>query len=198
MVYRRVTTIKSASSFSADYDWADISDSGSRTLHSEFNIPGEPGFGITTNMIGQEKLDSLATVRARLGITPVERGLIYATGGLAFGHASSSIAVSQIETGPTCPGGITFTPSSGSASGIRTGWTAGVGGEWAAWTGPWGAVTFKLEYLHADFDSKQYFNPPVAIPTGTIVTRDMKLRDDMVRVGMNVLFNWGGPVIAKY
>ena len=39
---------------------------------------------------------------------------------------------------------------------------------------------------------------PVAIPTGTIVTRDMKLRDDMVRVGMNVLFNWGGPVIAKY
>lgn len=67
-----------------------------------------------------------------------------------------------------------------------------------ATTGPWGALTLKLEYLHADFDSKQYVNPPVTILGLTVVTRDVRLRDDMVRAGMNLKFNWGGPVVAKY
>jgi outer membrane immunogenic protein len=30
------------------------------------------------------------------------------------------------------------------------------------------------------------------------VTRDVKLSDDMVRAGMNVKFNWDGPVVARY
>ena len=79
----------------------------------------------------------------------------------------------------------------------RTGWVAGVGGERAAWTGPWGALTLKLEYLHADFGGLQYINPPVVNPGGTIVTRNVKLTD-MVRVGANWKFNWGGPVVARY
>jgi len=82
----------------------------------------------------------------------------------------------------------------------RVGWAAGVGGEWAAWTGPWGALTFKLEYLHADFGGKLYINPPIAVAGGSIATRDVRLTDDMVRVGMNLKFDWGWerPVVARY
>ncbi len=63
-------------------------------------------------------------------------------------------------------------------------------------------VTLKLEYLHAGFESKQYFNPPLPIAGGTVATRDTKLSDDMVRAGVNVKFNWGTPpsgsVVARY
>jgi outer membrane immunogenic protein len=62
-------------------------------------------------------------------------------------------------------------------------------------------VTFKLEYLHADFGGQLYINPSVVtVAGGTVVTRDVRLTDDMVRVGMNLKFDWGwqSPVVAKY
>jgi outer membrane immunogenic protein len=112
--------------------------------------------------------------------------LLYGTGGAAF--AGTDVVVSN--------------PAFGSISDSqsRIGWIVGGGGEWAAWTGPWGALTFKLEYLHADFGGELYVNPPITVATGTIATRDVRLTDDMVRVGMNLKFNWGweSPVVAKY
>jgi outer membrane immunogenic protein len=81
----------------------------------------------------------------------------------------------------------------------RIGWTAGAGAEWAAWLDVWGALTLKIEYLHADFDSQRYINPPYITPVGTtVVSRDVKLTDDMVRVGVNWKFNWGSPIVARY
>jgi outer membrane immunogenic protein len=126
------------------------------------------------------------TLRGRLGMN-FDRVLLYGTGGAAF--AGTDVVVSN--------------PAFGSISDSRsrTGWVAGVGGEWAAWTGPWGAVTFKLEYLHADFGGQLYINPSVVtVAGGTVVTRDVRLTDDMVRVGMNLKFDWGwqSPVVAKY
>jgi outer membrane immunogenic protein len=56
----------------------------------------------------------------------------------------------------------------------------------------WGSLTFKFEYLHADFGTATYFNPPVITPNGIVVTRDAKLTDDIVRAGMNWKFNWWG------
>ncbi len=56
-----------------------------------------------------------------------------------------------------------------------------------------GGLTFKLEYLHADFGGGQFISPPVVTTAGTIAaTRDVKLTSDMVRVGMNCLLNFGG------
>jgi outer membrane immunogenic protein len=123
------------------------------------------------------------TLRGRFGYG-FDRFMIYGTAGAAF--AGTDVTVSGPALG-------TFTNSQN-----RTGWTAGVGGEWAALVESWGAVTFKVEYLHADFGTKQYFNPPVAVGNATVVTRDVKLTDDMVRAGVNVKFNWGGPIISKY
>jgi len=111
--------------------------------------------------------------------------MVYGTAGVAF--AGTEVRVSN----PALFGTVVDSKD-------RTGWVVGAGGEWAAWSGPWGDVTFKLEYLHAGFESKQYFVPLVTIGGATIVTRDTYLSDDMVRAGMNVKFNWGGPVVARY
>ena len=140
-------------------------------------------FDPTTTSSTREKW--LETLRGRFGYTPIERFMIYITGGAAW--AGTDVVVSNPAFG-------SFTNSK-----TRSGWIAGVGGEWAAWSGPWGDLTFKLEWLHADFDAKNYFDPPVGVVTGaTIVTRSVKLSDDMVRFGANVKFNWGGPVVARY
>ena len=180
----------------ADYDWADISDSGSRTLHSEFNIPGEPGFGVTTSMTARERLESLGTVRARLGFTPITSVLLYGTGGFAFGRASSDISVSQVETGPTpC---ITFSPSSGSRSSTLTGWTAGGGGEWAFAPN----LSVKAEYLHYDLGTMNYsanqiadISCPTSNPASTKfasvnLAPSAEFKGDLVRMGLN--FKLGG------
>jgi outer membrane immunogenic protein len=78
----------------------------------------------------------------------------------------------------------------------------GAGGEYAVWTDAFADVTVKPEYLHAGFESKQYFSPPFPIAGGAIATRDTKLSDDMVRAGLNVKFNWGTPprgsVVARH
>lgn len=140
-----------------------------------------PPFNTTTTSETREKW--IDTFRGRFGYA-IDRFMIYGTAGVAF--AGTEVRVSNPAFGTVVD------------SKDRTGWVVGVGGEWAAWSAPWGDVTFKLEYLHAGFESKQYVVPPVTLGGLTIVTRDTYLSDDMVRAGVNVKFNWGGPVVARY
>jgi outer membrane immunogenic protein len=123
----------------------------------------------TTNRVSEKWLD---TLRGRVGIT-WDRALFYGTGGAAFASQSDNI----------CNAGVCIADTK-----TRTGWAAGAGIEYAAWEN----VSLKLEYLHADFGSKNYIEPP----QGNIVTRSIRLSDDMVRAGLNWRFT--GPVIAKY
>jgi outer membrane immunogenic protein len=156
-----------------DYSWTN-------KKGSAFDVPP---FDVTaTNGVRERWID---TLRGRFGYVPWDRLMLYATGGVAFAGAQATI---------TSPAIGTLTDSSQT----RIGWTVGAGAEWAAWVDTWGALTFKIEYLHADFDSKRYFNPPFAFNGVTIVSRDLKLTDDMVRVGANWKFNWGSPVVARY
>jgi outer membrane immunogenic protein len=116
------------------------------------------------------------TLRGRAGFA-WDRFFLYGTGGVAWAGTEVNVVNAAI-------------PVSVTDSQTRTGWVVGVGGEWAAWTGPWGALTFKLEYLHADFGTGQYINPPVvSVPAFNIVTRDVRLTDDMVRAGLNLKFD---------
>src|SRR5262249_8471114 len=105
-----------------------------------------------------------------VGFTPVERWLVYATGGFAAADVEATIA--------TAAGGNfaeTQTP---------TGWAGGVGVETALW-GDWAA---KLEYLHVEFSSQQYF-PPSPAPAAAINSRsDVPLTDEIVRGGLNFHF----------
>jgi outer membrane immunogenic protein len=121
------------------------------------------------------------TLRGRVGYA-FDHFLVYGTAGAAF--AGTNVTV-------TNPAGTV------SDSRPRIGLAMGIGSEWAAWTGSWGAVSFRLEYLHTDFGSKQYVNPPVTVGGFTVLTRDVKLTDDIVRASVNVRFNWGDTVIAK-
>jgi outer membrane immunogenic protein len=156
-----------------DYSWTNKSGSAA-------GLP--PTFAATTLSTTREKW--IDTLRGRVGFA-WDRFLVYGTAGAAFAGTSVSVAD---------PAFGTLTNSQN-----RTGWTAGVGGEWAVLADTWGAVSLKLEYLHADFGTKQYFNPSVVTAAGTtVVTRDVKLSDDMIRGGVNVKFNWDGPSVPHY
>jgi outer membrane immunogenic protein len=134
-------------------------------------------FNLTTvNTLKERWFD---TVRGRIGYA-WDRVLVYATAGGAF--AGTNLRVTDI------------LGNSAFDSQTRSGWTAGVGIEYA-FLDNW---SVKLEYLHADFGSKTYINPAQVINGATFNTRSISLTDDLVRVGINYRFGWGGPVVAKY
>jgi outer membrane immunogenic protein len=135
-----------------------------------------------TSIVSTTRENWIDTLRGRVGYA-VDHFLFYGTAGVAF--AGTTVGV-------TVPGVGTFSDSR-----PRTGLAMGLGGEWAAWTQSWGTVSFKLEYLHTDFGSKQFINPPVTGPGFTVLSRDVKLTDDILSAGVNVRFNWGGTVISK-
>jgi len=156
-----------------DYSWTNKTGSAA-------GLP--PTFAATTISSTKEKW--IDTLRGRVGFA-WDRFMIYGTAGAAFAGTSVTVVDPILGTA--------------TSSQNRTGWTAGIGGEYAVLADSWGAVSVKLEYLHADFGNKQYFNPQVVVPgVGGFATRDVKLSDDMVRAGVNVNFNWGGPAIPKY
>jgi outer membrane immunogenic protein len=80
-----------------------------------------------------------------------------------------------------------------SASGNQNGWTAGAGVEWQ-FAPHW---TAKVEYQHLQFDSVSRDFNYAGFPTAF---RHFASNSgtDTVRVGVNYLFNAGGPVLAKY
>jgi outer membrane immunogenic protein len=112
----------------------------------------------------------LGTGRVRVGFTPVERWLVYATGGFAVASVESTVT----------------TVSSGAFSDTQTrwGWTVG-GGVEAALNQNW---SVKLEYLFVDLKDKNYFSPDIPTGSGTVLTRTVTLNDNIVRAGINYKF----------
>jgi outer membrane immunogenic protein len=135
-----------------------------------------------------QRFDWMGTLRGRLGFTPWDRLLVYGTGGLAFGHVSST---TNNTFPPSCCAGNTYI---GTGTVTRAGWTAGAGGEYAFGNG-WSA---KVEYLYIDLGKFNYLDPCVAncnaaagvgLPASaesfqTTVTT----REHIVRVGLNYRF----------
>jgi outer membrane immunogenic protein len=116
----------------------------------------------------------LATIRARIGFTPVERWLVYATGGLAAADVEASITNAN--------GSIAFPGESY----VRGGWTAG-GGVETAITGNWSA---KLEYLFVGLEDHGYFVPT---PNNSHLTNragGVPLDNNIVRGGINYRIAW--------
>jgi outer membrane immunogenic protein len=169
----------------ADISWLDAKNTVS--------LPGptDP----TRIMTATEKLDWFGTVRGRLGVTPADRLLIFATGGLAYGHASLSTALTRINlaTGAnTCVilpvGGNNC--QNGFASDTKFGWTVGGGLEWALdrnWT-------VKAEYLYYDLGSISHLMVDARFPAVFNASADIK--GNIARAGVN--YKFGGPIIAKY
>jgi outer membrane immunogenic protein len=133
-----------------------------------------------TASAGSASLDWFGTVRGRLGFG-WSQAMIYATGGLAYGHVSESISNHVV---PPPPSG------SFSSSSVRLGWTLGAGAEWAfanAWS-------FKAEYLHVDLGASTGRTMP-----GPVDFLDYRFRHEyeIARIGIN--YHWGpGPIVARY
>ena len=182
----------------AGYNWqrgtwlfgleGDIQGSDERATADVCTVAGCP-LG-TTVFTANYKLDWFGTARGRVGFLPTERVLLYATGGLAYGHLSATAPLIPLTWGST-----------------RAGWTVGAGVE-AAIDNHW---SVKLEYLYMDLGNVgsgtniaanvvTQLGVPVRFNTVTTTTFtsvfNTRFTDNILRVGVN--YRWGGPVVAKY
>ncbi len=117
----------------------------------------------------------------------------------AVGHGANGNDTTQITcVGVGCPGTSTLpmTPAPVSFDVNPNGWAAGGGVEWA-FVPNW---TLRAEYLHLQFDgitedrSVQGIVAPVVITTHV----SSNVGVDVVRVGVNYLFNWGPSPVVRY
>ena len=168
---------------------ADFQGSDERATADVCTVGGCPlGSSILT---ANYKLDWFGTARGRVGFLATDRVLLYATGGLAYGHFTANAPLVPLSWGST-----------------RAGWTVGAGAE-AAIDRNW---SVKLEYLYMDLGNvggsgatattvTNALNTP-ALGFNTVTTTTLasafntRFTDNIVRVGVN--YRWGGPVVARY
>ncbi|WP_262030217.1 outer membrane protein [Microvirga sp. Mcv34] len=91
----------------------------------------------------RSELEWFGTVRARVGFVPVDRFLVYATGGLAYGSIDAS-ATNTLTTSATRPADIW----AGTESDTKFGWTIGGGAEYALTNN----LTLRGEALYVDLE----------------------------------------------
>ncbi len=157
-----------------DINYNSTDDSGTGILGAFVAPPGGPVGTSYIHYTVNQQIDYFGTLRGRLGFTPADRLLLYVTGGLAYGHVSSSTSFST-------PG---FSIS-GSSSAMQVGWALGTGGEYAL-TNNW---SVKLEYLYIDLGSMSY--PIVgafSVPSHTTLTTTINTAQNVIRVGLNYKF----------
>jgi len=155
----------------ADFDGG----GGKRSVAATY--PGNAAFVPMTSVFTRQ-LDTLGTVRGRVGFLSSSYLLWYATGGLAYGETKLGSAWG-------CPACFPPTTTQGSTalltSNTSVGWTLGAGVEWnfaPAWS-------VKAEYLYVDLGNQS--NTIAYNYTGwnSTLTSTVNERDNIVRVGVN-------------
>ena len=159
----------------ADFDYVDQKKSASFT--STGLVLGSP---LTTS--AKSQLDYLGTVRARIGFVPMDRVMIFATAGLAYGDVKTS--------GSVFANNAPALAWAGSKSDIKAGFAVGGGAEYAFTNN----LTVKAEYLYYDL-GKRTTNAignanvrAVAALNGIDYTSRTKTNGSLVRVGLNYKF----------
>jgi len=125
----------------------------------------------------------IATLAARFGFA-ADRALFY--GKLGGGWVGNNgFTVTDQSTGQVFVGDTSHTLS---------GWMAGAGIEYA-FTDNWSA---KIEYDFIGLGSRSFTLPGTVIPAiaGDTITSDHNVQ--LVKLGINYRFGWGGPVVARY
>lgn len=100
-----------------------------------------PPLGTTLTTSASTDLNYLGTMRGRMGVTPTEHLLLYATGGLAFGEVDTTASV-VANAAPTLNW-------NGNTSKKKVGWAIGAGAEYAISEN----VTLRGEYIYYDLGS---------------------------------------------
>ncbi len=119
----------------------------------------------------ESKVEWFGTVRPRLGFTPVDRLMVFVTGGLAFGEIKNS-ATYEFAT-------YNF---SRSKSDTRAGWTVGAGAEYAVTNN----ITVKGEYAYVDLGDSHFTVQRDGFDE--YVTMKEKTNFHVVRAGVNYKF----------
>jgi outer membrane immunogenic protein len=173
-----------------DLSWANVKGSATQTGTAPF-VP-VPQFNADAVGTAEQKMNAFGTLRARMGLTPVDKLLVFGTGGLAYGHAEFNTNISEVLTPDI---GIAFTNATGSASQWLAGWSAGAGLEYAL--APRWSV--KAEYLHYDLGSLSYnrtivssdtrASPPTLTLSAVGVSSSADFKGNIVRAGINYKLN---------
>lgn len=148
----------------ADGSWADITGKG---------LCNTTVFFLNCNA----KTSGLATVTGRIGAT-MDRTLVYVKGGGAWERSSDTISNVALP-----PLGTSF---SSQITNTRTGWTIGMGLEYA-FMAHWSA---RLEYDYMDFGTQRYNFPATSllVPANTFTNWDLVNRIHTVTAGINYHF----------
>jgi len=129
---------------------------------------------LTTDSV---KVKSLASVTGRLGYA-WDRFLLYAKGGGAWERDDYGAVAALVSL---------------TASDTRNGWTVGGGGEYAFTD--W--LTGFAEYDYYDFGTKTETLVGTGGPVGGAGI-SVKETKSVAKVGLNIKFGWGGPVMSRY
>jgi len=172
----------------AEADMQGVFDSDQRT-RADSSLTPVPGFPIVQSAQVFREIDSIGTIRGRVGITLMPCLLIYGTGGFAYGETISRTDITQIVlNAPAIPNSY---HSHGQWDNLRPGWTGGGGLEWMFMT-HW---SIKAEYLFYDLGSVTYhlsrlknFNTSGTLFTDTAPTSHTKFEGNIVRGGLNFHF----------
>jgi outer membrane immunogenic protein len=146
------------------------------------SFTGLPVLGTRLTTSAKSELEYFGTLRGRLGYTPFDRLLVYATGGLAYGSVKSNASVVGVDAPALA--------WSGSKTDQKFGWTVGAGAEYAL-TSNW---TIKGEYLYYDLGRSTvsaFGNGAVranAALNGIDYVGRTQNRGSIVRAGLNYKF----------
>ncbi len=166
----------------ADISATDIKGSGT------FFFPGSI-LGAPETTTASSSLDWLATIRGRLGFTPVDRLLIFGTAGVAFGQVKNGLSI--VANNPAIP---FFDVAAGSRESTRVGWVAGLGTQYAVTND----IFAKVEWLYYDLGTSTASVNEVlnGVPLPSGFSSSVKTNGNIVRFGLD--YRFGGPVVAKY
>jgi len=171
-----------------DFNWADLDGKGCSTCR----ILG----AATTTVAVRQEVDWFGTVRGRVGWLPTEQLLLYATGGLAYGHVKQSADLSLNFVGAPALGGFSFSCTAantpcvvGSSTRTGVGWTVGGGAEFALTSN----LSLKAEYLYVNLGSEALTSTALATVAGspnkssfTTYLGDVEVHT--VKAGLNLKF----------
>ena len=160
-----------------DFDWAANNNGGTGVV-----IPAVGTFVVTNNNRW------ITTVAARFGYA-IDHWLLYGKAGGGWIGNNNNLTVTNVTTGVSLTCG-NFT-NCGQTTG---GWLVGAGAEYA-FTNNW---TVKFEYDYLGLGNRTFVIPATApfLAGDTFTTNNRNVQ--MVKVGVNYLFNWGAPVAARY
>ena len=160
-----------------DWQWANQSATSCGIVCASATFTN-PNVQTTSNFSVYQKVQWFATARGRIGWTPIDGAMFYATAGRAWMRIDETDSTFSFASSPSLS-----LATAASFSNTASGYVVGGGSElrlWGNWTG-------KLEYLHIDVGGTSNTGAQQGIFQVTTTTG--RIKDDIFRVGLNYQFH---------